>query len=254
MVSNRLPVRHSLGDGGSADSERSEESEYRRVVLNSEITESTPLANSPEEKKYEAPAASDYQILSQYNKTYILIQQELGLLFIDQHAAHERILYEQFRTNFENIATVALMFPQLIDFARHDLQQLEPHLDFLNQHGIHVELFSENQLKVTAIPVHLKNASIEELLKEMLSCINESSAHADPKDLAKILHERVHAQMACKAAVKAGDTLSHEQMNELMKDLYKTPNRFSCPHGRPTSWVLDLNEIEKKFKRDYRSY
>jgi DNA mismatch repair protein MutL len=193
------------------------------------------------------------RILSQFNKTYILIEQELGLLFIDQHAAHERILYEQFRTNFENIATVALMFPQLIDFARADLQRLEPYLDFLNQQGIHAETFSENQLKITAIPVHLKNASIEELLKEILVCVSEN-AHAGTQDLSKIVHERVHAQMACKAAVKAGDMLSHEQMSELIQNLYKTPNRFSCPHGRPTSWVLNLDEIEKKFKRDYRSY
>lgn len=233
-----LPVLRSLDEEGSTDSEHSEEIEGHTDL--SSLT---------------APHAEfqNLKILCQYNKTYILIEQESGLLFIDQHAAHERILYEQFRTNFENIATVTLMFPQLIDFSRADLQQLEPHLEFLNQQGIHAEIFSENQLKITAIPVHLKNASIAELLKEILACIAENS-HATLQDLAKIVHERVHAQMACKAAVKAGDTLSHEQMNELIQNLYKTPNRFSCPHGRPTSWALNLDEIEKKFKRDYRNY
>jgi len=266
-----LPILHSLDEeifplpfALSTDSERSEDSVYRRVVLNPEDTQSHTFANSPSKQNIlsadtpnypneETNLTSNIRVLSQYNKTYILIEQESGLLFIDQHAAHERILYEQFRTNFEDIATVTLMFPQLIDFARADLQLLEPHLNFLNQQGIHAEIFSENQLKITAIPVHLKNASIEELLKEMLACVSENS-HASAEDLSKIVHERLHAQMACKAAVKAGDTLSHEQMSELIKNLYKTPNRFSCPHGRPTSWALNLDEIEKKFKRDYRSY
>ncbi len=199
---------------------------------------------------------SDFQtakVLAQYNKTYILIEQESGLLFIDQHAAHERILYEQFRSNFQNITTVSLMFPQLIEFARADIHALEPHLEFLNQCGIHAEIFGENQIKITAIPVHLKNASIQELIKEILTTISENS-NASATDLSKIVHEKTHAQMACKAAVKAGDTLSHEQMVELIKNLNTTPNRFSCPHGRPTSWVLQLDDLEKKFKRDYRSY
>jgi len=65
----------------------------------------------------------------------------------------------------------------------------------------------------------------------------------------KIINEKLHAQMACKAAVKAGDTLTQEQIHQLLKDLHKTANRFSCPHGRPTSWLFSLHEIEKKFKR-----
>lgn len=241
----------------STESSLRSDSVYRRDELNSEDTNQISLASSQENTFSSNPVSpsklEERSRVSQYNKTYILIEQESDLLFIDQHAAHERILYEEFRSNFENIATVSLMFPQLIDVSRADLQQLEPHLDFLNTHGIHIELFSENQFKITAIPVHLKNASIEELLKEMLACI---AAHANTNvpELSKIVHERVHAQMACKAAVKAGDTLSHEEMYKLIENLNKTSNRFSCPHGRPTSWTLQLDEIEKKFKRDYRSY
>ena len=76
----------------------------------------------------------------------------------------------------------------------------------------------------------------------------------DQKDFFKEAHEKLRAQMACKAAIKAGDTLSREQMEKLLSDLYQTSNRFSCPHGRPTSWLLRLDDIEKKFKRDYKSY
>lgn len=259
-------------------SEQSEaSSEYRKVAINSssthaklieqEINQNSNSSVRPElAKGYECSYPSHAQdepneekfntnsnILAQFNKTYILIQQESGLLFIDQHAAHERILYEQFRSNFQNIATVSLMFPQLIEFAKADLEALEPHLEFLNQCGIHAEIFGENQIKITAIPVHLKNASIAELLKELISSVYENT-NTNAQDLSKIVHEKMHAQMACKAAVKAGDVLSHEQMVELIKNLNNTPHRFSCPHGRPTCWVLQLDDLEKKFKRDYRSY
>ena len=69
------------------------------------------------------------------------------------------------------------------------------------------------------------------------------------QDLFKLLNEQLHAQMACKAAVKAGDLLTHEQMKNLLEDLNKVENRFTCPHGRPTGWLLSLHDIEKKFKR-----
>lgn len=237
----------------------------RLGILNTEINTNSILfstQNNFEQSKVkkinsnslqETPPTDNLHILCQYQKTYILIEQESGLLFIDQHAAHERVLYEEFRSNFENIATVSLLFPQLISFASHDIGHLEPHLAFLNQQGIHIEIFGEDQLKITAIPVHLKNASIEELLGEMLTVIHEHKT-VDAAELAKLVHEKTHAQMACKAAVKAGDVLSREQMKQLIKDLYKTANRFSCPHGRPTSFTLPLDDLEKKFKRDYRTY
>ncbi|HRN78254.1 MAG TPA: DNA mismatch repair endonuclease MutL [Candidatus Dependentiae bacterium] len=193
-------------------------------------------------------SAEHYEIIGQLHKTYILIQHEEGLFVVDQHAAHERILYEQFATRFEDIATVNLLFPEHITLSADDMRSIEPHLCILQNNGISVEPFGHNQLKIHATPVHIKNISMHELIKQVISWINESQ-NLDNEAFTKTLHEKIRAQMACKAAVKAGDVLTQEQMTQLLDDLQKTNNRLTCPHGRPTGWLLSLYDIEKKFKR-----
>ena len=96
--------------------------------------------------------------------------------------------------------------------------------------------------------MHLKNQSIDSLIKEVIGWIVEY-ASLDKTEFVKTIHNKLQAQMACKAAVKAGDELTTEKMMQLLTDLEKTANRFSCPHGRPTGWLLSLHEIERRFKR-----
>ncbi len=189
-----------------------------------------------------------YKLIGQFNKTYILIEKEDGLFLVDQHAAQERILYELFSLRFQDIATIKLIFPQIISITHSDLQTLEPHLNIFHQNGISIELFGTNQLKVESTPVHLKNQSLDDLVQQVIAWIKEYNA-LDSEKFFKIINEKLHAQMACKAAVKAGDVLTHEQMKQLLHDLQTTSNRFTCPHGRPTGWLLSIDEIEKKFKR-----
>lgn len=189
-----------------------------------------------------------YTIIGQYHKTYIIIEQEEGLFLIDQHAAHERILYELFANRFHEVPTINLMFPQLISVNEEELKVIEPHMKLFQENGIGIDRFSPNQLIVQSTPVHLKNISLEELIKQVIGWIKEHE-QLDAIEFNKSINNQLRAQMACKAAVKAGDELSREQMQELLDDLYKTPNRFSCPHGRPTGWLLSLHEIEKKFRR-----
>lgn len=189
-----------------------------------------------------------YTLIGQYNKTYLLLEQEDGLFLIDQHAAHERILYEIFSNRFNEVATVALLFPQTITLKSEDMKMLEPHRDLFVRNGIDITITSDTQLVVRSTPVHLKNQSLEDLIQNVIGWIIETQT-ADPDQFFKSINERLHAQMACKAAVKAGDVLTQEQMHQLLKDLHTTKNRFACPHGRPTGWLLSLHEIEKKFKR-----
>lgn len=190
----------------------------------------------------------EYTIIGQFNKTYILLEKDNGLLMIDQHAAHERILYEQFAHRFEQVATVKLLFPQIVTLTAQEVKSIEPHLPFFAQHGIEVGLFNDYQLVIHATPVHIKNQSLSDLIKEVLGWIEEYQTL--PSDqFAKKLNEHMHAQMACKAAVKAGDILTQQQMQKLIDDLNITQNRLACPHGRPTCWLLNTLEIEKKFKR-----
>lgn len=194
------------------------------------------------------PMQTEYNIIGQFHKTYILIEQEESLFLVDQHAAHERILYELFCTRFEQIATIQLMFPAIITLTHDELQILEPHLSIFSKNNIALEIMGSNQLIIQAIPVHLKEVPLEELVRQTLGWIEENQK-LDNEQLYKKVNEKLHAQMACKAAVKAGDILTLSQMHQLLRDLEKIENRFTCPHGRPTGWNIPLYDIEKKFKR-----
>lgn len=199
-------------------------------------------------KETYAQTAAEYQIIGQFHKTYILIEQEESLFMVDQHAAHERILYEQFSTRFENVATTQLLFPQIITLTSDELLILEQHLNIFADNHIALEIFGVNQITINAIPMHLKEVDMHELIRQTIGWITEH--HKLDKDLFyKKVNEKLHAQMACKAAVKAGDILTLAQMHQLLSDLEKIENRFTCPHGRPTGWNLPVYEIEKKFKR-----
>jgi len=191
---------------------------------------------------------NNYQLIGQYHKTYILLEKPNGLFVIDQHAAHERVLYELFSQRFDSVATVKLLFPHIISLSSDDMSTVAPHLNIFKQSGIEIEPFGDNQLVVQATPVHIKNIDISDLVKQVAAWVRQYG-QLEQQQFCKKINEKMHAQMACKAAVKAGDTLSREQITTLLDDLNKTTNRFTCPHGRPTGWLLSLYEIEKKFKR-----
>ncbi|MFC1842858.1 DNA mismatch repair endonuclease MutL [Candidatus Dependentiae bacterium] len=193
-------------------------------------------------------AQQDYVIIGQFKKTYILIERPDGLFFVDQHVAHERVLYAIFSKHFENVATIKLLFPQLITLRKEDISLLEPNLDVFKKNGIDIEIFGENQIKVQATPVHLKNVKLEEIVLEVVSWIREFQ-ELDEKEFFKKINDHLHSQMSCKAAIKAGDLLTLEQMQKLLRDLESTESNFACPHGRPTGWMLTTHDIEKKFKR-----
>lgn len=189
-----------------------------------------------------------YRLIGQFKNTYLLLEHPDGLFVVDQHAAHERVLYEQFSERFRNQETIALLFPQVITLSAQDFDTLTPHLHVFVDHGIELEAFGEHQVTVKSTPVYAKHIDMNELIQEVLSTIRDTDA-TDKDAFFKTITERLRAQMACKSAVKAGDVLSNEKIEQLLRDLNKTTNRFSCPHGRPTSWLLDTLSIEKKFKR-----
>lgn len=188
------------------------------------------------------------RIIGQHALTYILIERSDGLFVVDQHAAQERILYELFANRFKDLATVSLIFPQMISLSPEDLSLIEPYLSLFTDNGIAIEPFGQDQLIISSTPVHLKNVSLADMVKQAVGWINEQS-DTSPEQLFQTLHKKLRAQMACKAAVKAGDSLDMQQMEQLLRDLANTPNNLTCPHGRPTGWLLNTYEIEKRFKR-----
>jgi len=202
-------------------------------------------SNVPQEINDPIFHEQQYSIVGQFKKTYIIIEQEHELIMVDQHGAHERIIYERLLQQPES-PSVQLMFPHMVKLSSTTISQLHQHQYLLQQHGIATEPFSDHELIITATPVGMQAAAAEEIVR-MLSDLCQEKVALSSSTLA----EKIMSSKACKTACKAGDTLDMQQMQTLLKELMITNNRFSCPHGRPTMWNMSLKEIEKHFKRDY---
>ena len=164
------------------------------------------------------PLQTDYQIIGQFHKTYILIEQDEALLLVDQHAAHERILYEEFAMRFEQTATIQLLFPQVITLSAAEFSLLESHTAIFTKNNIAIEPIGANQLIDSGHSGAFKRNSVGRLITQTIGWIEEN--HKLDADLFyKKVNEKLHAQMACKAAVKAGDILTTAQMHQLLRDL-----------------------------------
>lgn len=208
------------------------------------------MGSSASEQSFQQPAIEKqhYHIVGQLHATYILLEHPDGMLVVDQHAAHERILYERFKNRFGAIETIQLLFPPVVTLSKADCEHILSHEDIFKEHGILIEHFGQAQIRIKSVPVYAKQVPLQELLEQVVGWITENDS-LPSSEIGKKVTEKMRAQLACKAAVKAGDVLSHEQMTQLLQDLEKTESRFSCPHGRPTQWLLGTYEIEKKFKR-----
>lgn len=189
-----------------------------------------------------------FTIVGQLFATYLIIEKEDAIIFIDQHAAHERIVYEKMKQNYMVQHGVTLLFPEIVVLNTEQMNGLLEHKDFLIQQGVEFDILSDEKIVVRSAPPQLKNVAIAEFIREVAAFIHEH-ATLDTKLLGTTLHEHIHAQLACKTAIKAGDVLSHEQMKKLIEDLEHVDNRFICVHGRPTMWRVEKSEFEKKFRR-----
>lgn len=227
---------------------------YQNPVMTEQTVQPTAIEHLPpaftdiQETYLEHEEQTPYNLIGQLHKTYLLLEHPDGLLLIDQHAAHERILYEHYKTRFAFDERVQLLFPLTVTVQPHEQALVEPYLQLLEEHGFNVSCFGTDTLVISATPVFAKSVNMQELIHEMIGWIKEEAGIVSA-DLFKKITEKLRAQLACKAAVKAGDQLTEEKMQELLKTLAQTENRFSCPHGRPTHWVLSTRDIEKKFKR-----
>lgn len=212
--------------------------------------EQTTIYNKEESEKTfnTANTQNKFKIIGQFARTYIIAQSEQDLLLIDQHDAHERVIYDRITKKFENHHGTKLMFPEIIDLNSKEIEQIKQAQSFLLRQGIETEFFGKNQLAIKSSPPNIQNKSLKELIFEILEFIKENEK-LDGETFRKKLNDRVHAQVACKSAIKAGDSLSFEQMEKIVNDLQKTTNPLTCPHGRPTTWLISRHSIEKQFKR-----
>ena len=186
-------------------------------------------------------------ILFQLHDKYIVTQVRDGLIMIDQHAAHERILYETALKALTSGSAVTQkqLFPRLIEFTPMEDQLFEQLLPCLNNMGFGIKPFGPHTYLIESIPAGVKISDEVGLVREMLDYFQE---YQDEHRRAEPL-EAAAAVFACKAAVKTGQRLSPEEMVKLIEDLFRTSAPFSCPHGRPTYIKIEMNELDRRFKR-----
>lgn len=216
------------------------------------MTEIPHTGNIPSKVQEEAentkaePFFKQYKMIGQIFQTYWIIEQGDCLYLIDQHAAHERILFEEFMTRFreESMVSQKLLVPQMLNLSPAEVEILKENKPLLEGFGFEFETFGQNQYALKSVPYLLKEPSGAGFFTEILDSLSEQKIRSvyDMKLLAV-------ATMACKAAVKGHDRLSFQEAEAMIGRLLKLENPFTCPHGRPTIIEMTKYELEKKFKR-----
>lgn len=193
------------------------------------------------------PQASSYRILGVIHKLYVLMESSEGLVLMDQHAAHERVLFEQMRHAMESEGVPAqrLLLPLTLQVAPRDFDVLNRNLPTLHKLGIEAEPFGANAFKVDALPAFLKTDDPLALLRNVLDELSSASSRTS----ALRLGEDMIATTVCRHAVKANDYLREPELRKLLEDLLACEMPYCCPHGRPTLIQMSLAELEKKFGR-----
>ena len=182
--------------------------------------------------------------LGQVDRTFIVAQSEDSLFLIDQHAAHERILYDKLVAAHNNIPAQQMLIPLYIDVTSQDVNLIEEHREEFLRLGVDIEAAGEAMLRVSSLPADIKADDAEDFVREITQMLAELRT-IDPSDLRQnILH-----MTACKAAIKAGEVLNMRQMRQLIIDLCNTEHPFTCPHGRPCMVEINSAELYKMFKR-----
>ncbi len=188
-----------------------------------------------------------YKFIGIAFNTYIILEIDDELYIMDQHAAHERIMYEKVKKNFLEQGqkeSQLLLLPDIITLTHKEMDIAKDNMQLFRQAGFVLEEFGENTIKLSGVPDICVDLDTQELFKETLDEINTVARTAKQEKEEKFL-----ATVACKAAVKAHMRLTKEEVDSLMEELLKLPNPFTCPHGRPTVIKMSKYEIERKFAR-----
>ena len=191
--------------------------------------------------------ALDFKFIGVLGRLYILMENASGLVLVDQHAAHERILFEEMRRRMEGqgVPTQRLLLPITLQVAPRDADWLRENLDALSRTGIGLEPFGAGTFKIDALPQFLGASDSPQLLRDIIDDLRDTS-----QQISKLrLGEDMIAKTVCRHAVKANDILREPECLRLVQDLLACELPYCCPHGRPTMIQLSYAELEKKFGR-----
>ena len=237
MVNNEF-----LGNTEKTNVEEYVDNEYNFLQNRSEELPQEELINRSEKREVE------YKYIGILFRTFIMIEIDNEIFLIDQHAAHERLLYEQIKENYKNHIknnSQIMLIPEIINLSHKEMEFVQKNIELLHNVGFDIEFFGENTIKINGIPdldykVNSKNIFYD-ILDEMIT--NERSSIKD-------VEERFIATVACKAAVKANMDLTKQEVDSLIQNLLKLKNPFTCPHGRPTTIKMTKDEIIKKLDKE----
>ncbi|MBT4484516.1 MAG: DNA mismatch repair endonuclease MutL [Candidatus Latescibacteria bacterium] len=227
---------------GSSDSTTQQDIQTTLSFSKGELSDRTGILSLSGEKEgiqYEATA------FWQLKDRYIITTTKEGAIIIDQHVAHERILFEEILEHFKGKQASAqqLLFPLMLDFSAADYDIIEPMIPFLNQIGFGVNNFGERSVMVDAVPSWHRGSEDGTIFSEF---IDEMREHGK---ITSGYIEKLAAAVACRAAIKSGKPLAQEEMQYLVDRLFATSSPFVCPHGRPVIVKLTLEELDRRFGR-----
>jgi DNA mismatch repair protein MutL len=190
---------------------------------------------------------SEFEPVGQLNNSFILMQGPKGVLVVDQHIAHERVLYERFREAADNkkVEVQDLLFPVAVEFPPAEAQALSEHLESLKVLGMHLESFGKDGFLLRSVPAVLKNHDQESIVREVAGrLIREEKDHTLQNKM-----EDIMIMMSCRNAIKVNHPMELDQIRKLMHDLEQTQMPYTCPHGRPIALLFEMNDILRKFQR-----
>lgn len=182
--------------------------------------------------------------IGQVDLTYIIAQSAQSLYIVDQHAAHERILFDRFSAQADGIPSQQMLVHAILSFDAREAQYIDENAELFDRLGFHLEPAGEREYRLTEAPADILLDEAEDTIREILVSLGDLHA-ATPANL----RQAGIATMACRAAIKAGEELNVRQMEILLDELRRTPFPFTCPHGRPTILRFDTHDLAKMFKR-----
>ena len=191
--------------------------------------------------------SQSFQIIGVLNKLYVLMENADGLVLVDQHAAHERILFEELRRRMEEqgVPSQRLLIPQTFDLLPRDAEWIEQNLAVLQKMGIGIEGFGPNTFKIDSLPQFVRPTDAVPFMQSVIDELKTASNSSSPLRLG----EDMIAKTVCRHAVKENDPLRYPELEKLIQDLLQCDLPYCCPHGRPTMIQISLAELEKKFGR-----
>jgi DNA mismatch repair protein mutL len=220
--------------------------EYIKTELDSKVAQKIEDVEYEQLKFLDEKNIKKHRIVGQIFGTYWIVELDKEMFIIDQHAAHEKVLYERFLKAYENdISTKQYISPSIIlSLSDIELEALEINRDFFYKMGFEIENFGGREIKVSALPNNLPSVDKKNLLMELIEEISESGIIRQAEPILSKL-----ASISCKAAIKGNQNISFEEAQILIDEMLNLDNPYNCPHGRPTIIKMSKYEIEKKFKR-----